>query len=292
MEVAWHMTKGFPQEFPDGVLRELGTAYGILDSSEPCLEAVLSKPDRIYVGDEFCPARMPDLHGLSRFIRFADKKELPLTLLTPVLTDPGIEHLIPLFDRVSRWNPASEVVINDLGVLFFLKKRYPDFQLSMGRLFNKGFKDPRLDLNKSRVSEKINGFLNDCSFNRENIQILAEGLGIKRVEQDLLPYADPASVGMSRLKTAVYLPFGYVTTGRVCFTAGLNPHTDNRFSLGAACSSPCAVHRMELKHPDLVFKLFQNGNTIFYLYTLTMIRFLLENARQKGFRLIFQGGLI
>jgi hypothetical protein len=292
MEVAWHIKKDDLNDFPDGLLKKLSVVNGESDALDPQLESVLSKPDRIYIGDEFCLTRMPDIKGLDEFILFADKKDLSLTLLTPVLTDQGIGQCAALFDRLYQWNSSAEVVVNDLGVLFFLKKNYPGFQLSMGRLFNKGFKDPRLENKDCKASGLMAGLLNDCSFNHENIQVLAQGLGVKGFEQDLLPYADPAGVGTSRLKTAVYLPFGYVTTGRACFTAGLNQNSDTRFSLNGHCSSPCERHCLELKSPNLAFKLFQNGNTIFYLYTLSMIRALLEKARQQKFRLVYQGGLI
>ncbi len=292
MKVAWHMTTNCFDDFPDGLLQELTIINKELNSSDPYFEEVLSKPNRIYIGDEFCPARMPDPQGVSKFITFAGKKDLSLTLLTPVLTDQGIEHCTGLFDRLKQWNSTTEVVVNDLGVLFFLKKNYPDFKLSMGRLFNKGFKDPRLEVKEIRVSEKMNGLLNDCSFNQKNIQVLAEGLDIQGLEQDLLPYADPIGVSTSRLKTAVYFPFGYVTTGRICFTSGLNHNSDTRFKITNCCSSPCVTQCLELKQSNLAFKLFQNGNAIFYLYTLSMIRSLLKKARQKGIRLVFQGGLL
>jgi len=292
MEVAWHITKDDLNDFPDGLLKKLGVVNEKLDALDPKLEAVLSNPRRIYVGDEFCLTRMPDIKGIAEFILFADKKDLALTLLTPVLTDQGIEHCTALFDRLYQWDSTTEVVVNDLGVLFFLKKNYPGFHLSMGRLFNKGFKDPRLGNEDRKASGLMAGLLNDCSFNHENIQVLAQSLGVQGFEQDLLPYADPAGVGTSRLKTAVYLPFGYVTTGRACFTAGLNQTSDTRFRLNGRCSLPCATHSLELKSPDLAFKLFQNGNTIFYLYTLSMIRTLLEKAQQQKIRLVYQGGLI
>jgi hypothetical protein len=292
MEVAWHMTKNYLNDFPDGLLKKLSVVNGELNVLDPQLEAVLSKPDRIYIGDEFCLTRMPNIKVFSEFITFADKKNLPLTILTPVMTNQGIEHCTELFDKIYQWNSDTEVVVNDIGVLFFLKKKYPDLKLSMGRLFNKGFKDPRLKNKDIPESGMLDGLLNDCSFNHENIQILAQGLGVQRFEQDLLPYADPAGIGMSRLKTAVYLPFGYVTTGRACFTTGLKQNPDSKFRLINYCSSPCATHCLELKSSNLAFKLFQNGNTIFYLYTLSMIRSLLEQARQHKFRLVFQGAIL
>ena len=292
MELSWHMTKNFDQNFPDGSVQDLSAIYGEISLKDLYLEEALSSPDRIYVGDEFCPTRLPDPPELSRFCESADRKNLPLTLLTPVLTDQGIEHCSPLFDRLNQWNPEAEVVVNDIGVLFFLKKNYPEFQLSMGRLFNKGFKDPRLKIRDLPSSKGMESILNDCSFDHQNFQALAENLGVHRLEQDLMPYADPGFTSLSRLKTTVYFPFGYVTTGRVCFTAGLNQKPDNRFRLAGKCSSPCTTQSLSLKHPSLAFKLFQKGNTIFYLYTLPMLRSLFKNARHQELRLVYQGGLL
>ena len=292
MEVAWHLTKNILHDFPDGCIQDICSIYGGVNCSDLHLEDLLSSLNRIYIGDEFCRNRLPDPGELSKICGFADRKKLSLTLLTPVLTDQGVEECKDLFDRFYHWNSSSEVVVNDLGVLFFLKKNYPGFQISMGRLFNKGFKDPRLEQTDIQAPGGMEGILNDCSFHHENIQVLAEDLGIQRFEQDLLPYADPDGLGNSRLRTAVYLPFGYVTTGRVCFSAGLNQGSDTRFRLANGCSSPCATHSLELKSSSLAFKLFQNGNTIFYLYTLSMIRSLLKKARKQKFRLVFQGGLL
>ncbi|SDU41058.1 hypothetical protein [Desulfobacula phenolica] len=292
MKVAWHMTRNSVKDFPHGFMQELNTIYAETSSEDLYWDEARSSLDRIYVGDEFCPTRLPTPQELSCLCGFTEQKNLSLTLLTPVLTDQGIEHCTPLFDRLNQWNPEAEVVVNDLGVLFFLKKQYPNFQLSMGRLFNRGFKDPRLKDKDFAASEEMGGLLNDCSFRHENLQVLAENLGVHRLEQDLLPYADPGFVTPSRLKTAVYFPFGYVTTGRVCFTAGLNQTPGNRFRLAGKCSSPCATQSLLLKHSNLAFKLFQNGNTIFYQYTPAMLRSLFENARHHGLRLVYQGGLL
>lgn len=65
---------------------------------------------------------MPNIKVFSEFITFADKKNLPLTILTPVMTNQGIEHCTGLFDKIYQWNSDTEVVVNDIGVLFFLKK--------------------------------------------------------------------------------------------------------------------------------------------------------------------------
>lgn len=292
MELAWHRVTKEMQDFPDDGFKKFISFYPGLKICDERLEEVLSRPARIYMGDEFCPARLPDRGELQGFFRMAEQKGLPLTLLTPVLTDPGIKACSGLFEHFSQWDPGAEVVVNDLGVLFYLKKKFPDFQLSMGRLFNKGFKDPRLEKKELLVSEETKAFLNDCSFQRENIQHLAGKLGIQRFEQDLLPHADPDGIGTSGLKTSVYFPFGYVTTGRVCLTAGIDKNPETMFGIINGCGSPCATLGLRLQHPKQPLELFQNGNTIFYSYTDSMIKSLFKNAESHGLRLVYQGGLL
>ncbi len=290
MEVAWHLVNKNGDDFPSKGFPRFASVYPELSAHG--LEEVFSNPEHIYVGDEFCPARLPTHHELSGFLGFADKKGLSLTLLTPVLTDQAIVACTELFDCLYQWNPSAEVVVNDLGVLFYLKKNYPDFQLSMGRLFNKGFKDPRLESKEMGMSNKAKEFLNHCSFKGKGMQTLAENLDIHRFEQDLLPHADPETLGVADFKTSVYFPLGYVTTGRACFTAGLVNNPNARFKFNNGCSSPCTSHGLKLKHPDGALELFQNGNTIFYLYTLSMMKGIFKKARSHGFRMVYQGALI
>ena len=290
--MAWHrITKG-RQYISDDGFQKMKSLYPGLKGRHDSLEEGLNKPARIYMGDEFCPARLPEGDELNKVFRTADQKGVPLTLLTPVLTDPGIKSCAGLFEKLKQWDPTTEVVVNDLGVLFYLKNRFPDFQLSLGRLFNKGFKDPRLEEKDLATAEETPAFLNDSSFQRKNIQHLAGTLGVQRLEQDLLPYADPDNIGTSSLETSIYFPFGYVTTGRVCLTAGLDKNPGARFQIIKDCSAPCGTRSLRLKHPGQSFDLYQNGNTIFYAYNASMITSLFKTAESLELRLVYQGGLI
>ena len=99
---------------------------------------------RLYIGDEFCIHRLPSIDELDAICQVAKGDFRGLTFLTPPLTDAGIDRCGPLFDILKDMDLGTEVVVNDWGVLLFLKEKYPSFQLSVGRLLNKGFKDPRL----------------------------------------------------------------------------------------------------------------------------------------------------
>jgi hypothetical protein len=248
--------------------------------------------NRIYVGDEFCSNRMPSLAEMKRFSCFAEEKNLNITLLTPVLTDDGIEKCSPLFEYLKRKYPDMEIVVNDLGVLFYLKRNYPLFRLSAGRVFNKGFKDPRLSENEasSFISEEADELLNYSTFDHPDFQKKMAELSVIRLERDLLPYGDDiGELSGSGLNTSVYFPFGYVTTGRVCWMASFRQKPGKRFVIPVKCSRPCNEMTLKLKHKNFSFPLIQNGNTIFYLYSPSMLRCLMKRADEENLRLVYQG---
>jgi hypothetical protein len=294
MEIARHWVGGGTGNESALPWENLKAFFSERDFHRQDIEDIMSQPDRIYIGDEFCPKRLPDVKSLKNQLKAADQKGLPVTFLTPVLTDGGIKAWGKLFDTFHQWDRAAEVVVNDLGVLLYLKQTFPGFSLSMGRLFNKGFKDPRL-YKKNITPAAAATCFNDCSFQHANMRGLAKSLGIQRFEQDLFPHADPdpdaLAMNGSDLDVSVYFPFGYVTTGRACMTAGMNGRADAKFNFSAGCHTPCTTHRFKLSHPGNGPDLLQNGNTIFYPYTASMLRHLLKTAETHGLRLVWQGGL-
>lgn len=281
---------------------ELISFFGGIDFQGDVWEKQLKSPDRLYIGDEFCPIRKPDLVEIKGICRFARESHMGLTLLTPILTEPWLDKYISVFECLKTEFSGAEIVVNDLGVLFFLGAQYPEFHLSLGRLLNKGFKDPRLSLSDIETPEKTKALLSDCTFDHPEFQQMAVSQGVTRLERDLLPYADRIFDTASELNTSCYFPFGYVTTGRVCWTATLNrasakgkaggENPGGKFIPLKGCPRPCDSLPLELKHESLSFKLFQSGNTIFYLYTLPMLTALLKKAETENIRLVYQGGLL
>ena len=121
---------------------------------------------RIYTGDEFCANRLPSLTELNKVCELAEDRNLELTFLIPYLTDWGQETCSRLLDALYEKNPSTEVVVNDWGTLVYVQNKYPSFKLALGRLLNKGFKDPRLQ-NVDDVfllSEELAELLNTGTF--------------------------------------------------------------------------------------------------------------------------------
>ncbi|UCF56808.1 MAG: hypothetical protein JSW15_12185 [Deltaproteobacteria bacterium] len=292
MELAFHLRDPGQVEKLNEFPRHLLDFYdGVSLREKDWIEGIPQSLDRIYIGDEFCFNRLPSLGELDRLYQFAEKKGLGVTFLTPPLTDEGLERSTPLLDYLKERDPRTEVVVNDWGVLSFLNERYPLFQLAIGRLLNKGFKDPRLlDANEASLfSEETEELLNNSTFDSVDFQEKMLELKVTRLERDLLPYGEHKIESHPQLETSIYFPFGYITTGRVCWIASFKQSAKEKFAPLMRCARFCNALTLKLNSDKFSFQLFQGGNTVFYLYTPSMLDSLIKGAKRKNFRLVYQG---
>jgi hypothetical protein len=234
---------------------------------------------------------MPQPAEIEAYCSLSNDHGTEVTLLTPVLTDEELDRCTPLFDALAERMPHAEIVINDWGVLSLLKTMYPSFRLAAGRVLNKAFKDPRLDLAGVHFAsdDALRGVLSQTTFARPEFKSLAQRMGIERLESDLLPYGDRETTEECGLMRSIYFPFGYITSGRVCWIASFAQPPSKKFVPAKACTGLCRQLMLELHGGEFQFRVFQNGNTLFYLYTPPMMRDLLERASQGSIRLVLQG---
>jgi hypothetical protein len=246
---------------------------------------------RIYAGDEFCFHRLPTVDQMRRCCRFAEKHDANVTFLTPPMTNRHLKECASLFACLESDCPNAEVVVNDPGVLLYLKKNYPGLRPAAGRLFNKGFKDPRFTFpaDAGLMSEAMRQALDDSTFNHEAFLDHLFKLGVSRIEQDIMPYASGINRRDRKMEVSVYFPFGYVTTGRICQVASETMRGREKFLISARCAGSCNHRTLELTHESFRFTLFQNGNTIYYLYPPAMLKDLFDKAADNSYRLVYQG---
>jgi hypothetical protein len=289
MKLALHLRK-IPHNHPlPDIPGHLRSCYDEADSDFQLVSETVSPVERIYVGDEFCRFRLPAPKELARFCRFSIERKLGLTLLMPVLTDAWLDHCTALFESLAKWYPEAEVVANDIGTILFLQKNHPGFHLSMGRLFNKGFKDPRLSSNDMDLTPEIKTLLSESTFDQVAFGEVMARLKVKGLERDLLPHGEGVAKSSTAYQTAYYFPFGYVTTGRVCRTATFGKKAGCDFAMVQKCSKPCNGLSFRLKNDAVSLDLIQSGNTVFYLYPLTSLMGFVEKAAEENHRLIYQG---
>lgn len=245
---------------------------------------------RIYVGDEFCPHRLPTLQELLAFGAWAEDHRLPITLLTPVMTDGELQRCIPLVEGFYRGHPDAEVVVNDWGVLHSFRDRYPGLRLSAGRVFNKAFKDPRgTGPGKSPArSVSMREVLAYSTFQQPEFRRIMTELGVSRFERDLLPYETLERSDSPGFASSIYFPWGYVTTGRVCWVSSFRGKVSDRFLPPKACPKPCKDFSLSLTHGSCGLEIVQNGNTVYYHYSHEMLQGLLRATADSSVRLVYQ----
>jgi hypothetical protein len=246
---------------------------------------------RVYVGDEFCIHRLPDPADLEVVTRKVSGKGWNITLLTPPATDEGLEKCSRLFRSLEPHAPATEVVANDWGVLSLLEEDHPSLPAAAGRLLNKGFKDPRLvnPDGAAETSEDAGELLNGCTFDSPALQTKLREMNIQRVERDLLPYGKPQLEGVNEIGTSIYFPFGYVSTGRVCWVASFKSPEGKKFTPLRSCHGECDGLLLEMGGADSSFRMFEGGNTVFYLYPSSVFGAFAAGSYSENVRLVYQG---
>ena len=162
--------------------------------------------DRVYLGNEFCDRLIPGHSQIETTIYRICATGLQLSLVTPVVSDDSLLRLRHALDLLPE---ASEVIVNDWGVLRMLTNEYQHLEPVAGRQICKMIKDPRLPSKQWSDLYKP-GFQGDL------FQDFLSKFKIRRIELDVPPFADDEFFRPARLLQSAYVRHGYVTRGRVC----------------------------------------------------------------------------
>jgi hypothetical protein len=248
---------------------------------------------RCAFGTEFCENLLPEPEALEATVARARDRGLAFTLLTPYVSDRGIARLKRLFALV---DDGAEVAFNDWGVLNVLRRDFPCLVPVQGRLLNKSLRDPRVMgvYGESSTPNSSLVVLERSNLDCASYTNLLAHLGVSAVEMDCLPQGTDLSFADRGVRVSVYLPFGFVSTSRVCMAAGLHYRKPDKFQPGAPCHHECQTHLVEYTYTNSPFanrdqKFYLKGNSYFYLPSEAMLRGLADQA-QSGCvsRLIYQ----
>jgi hypothetical protein len=234
-----------PRELCDAALWEL------------CPDAPLTA---LYFGSEFCQELLPGIREAAAFCAHCAEHGLEAVLLTPLVTHRGLGRLSRLLGGLARrgWFPA--VVFNDWGVLQLLRTAQPALPRRMGRLMNRGLRDPRLDM-------KPMGPAGENTGRGADIRKLASSLGVTAVESDADLDPGYLGTGADGLQRALHVPYTFISSGRNCLEkAAATPAGKGLFTQGltAGCNAPCrGVYRQENRQ-DTQKRMWRAGNTLFF----------------------------
>jgi hypothetical protein len=141
----------------------------------------------------------------------------------------------------------------------------------------------------AQFSAETTELFNTCTFDSVEFMAKIRELNVTRLERDLLPFGEPEIKPPGGLQASVYFPFGYITTGRVCWMKSFANSDGRKFSISNGCRRTCNQISLKLDRAKTDLQLFQAGNTILYLYAPSKLAALMEQAKTQELRLVYQG---
>jgi hypothetical protein len=200
---------------------------------------------RLYIGDEFCERRMPSSGELKTLRSHASAAGLPVTLLTPYLSEKGIGVFEELLSGLAS-GAGSEVVINDWGALKAAGSFLSD-GIVLGRLLVSSY------LTKTAAS----------SLFPEPFLDFLESRNIRRLEFNAPEHLAAARPQLARrgFKAHLYWPYAYATTSRCCSAA--SGYVACVTDPGQPCAHECAHSVAVMRRGPGARPFYVRGNAYF-----------------------------
>jgi len=222
---------------------------------------------RIYFGNEFCQRLIPSSQEVDRVMDFAHEHAISFSLVTPYVTNEGLEQWRSVIEHVAARNPRTEVIFNDWGVFRIIRDSAQGLQPILGRLMTKIKRGPRLMKVIDKLPPDALKHLQSTNLDVEAYRSFLVDQGITRVELDY-PLQDIRTSGIgSAIHLSLYIPFVYVTTTRFCLSASCDVPEKKGMVGIFPCKKECQKYTFTLDNPVMDTSLIRKGNTIFYRNT-------------------------
>ena len=172
-------------------------------------------PERLYIGNQFCPHLIPDWEKLKELLDKAEREHLSITLMFSYLREERIADTRKLLDQIAAWCDRAqtriEIIAGDWGMLSLICERKTWFEPVPGVLLNKRRKDPRV-----RYKIGVSGEHEPPAENALNSSFyrayLKKAYGITRFEQESCGYCIQLPEG----KNSIHFPFYQTNTSQYC----------------------------------------------------------------------------
>ncbi|MNN44967.1 hypothetical protein D3C81_1592780 [compost metagenome] len=220
---------------------------------------------------------------LNKAVGHARNLNLRIALLTPIASPQVIRNLGDLLPSLP---DGSEVIVNDWGVAYFVKERFPALRLVAGRILCRMLKDPRL----GRTN-----LIAQCDFDPGSLRTMFTRLGVYRMEIDVPLAVNSNTFSTLPMYTSVHVPFSCVAKGRMCRIGSLALQGTERFAVGGKCRKECLKVSSRLERPSTgdTFNMYQLGNSIISRHSREMLGLVMAAVEQGQIsRLVVPGEAI
>ena len=145
---------------------------------------------RIYIGGEFCFRLFPDFNKIQQLIKIVLENGLDYSIITPPLFQDDYLKFIKKIDRLIECYGQIEVIVNDMGLLYYLRNKKID-----------------------RVAGRAISHLGES----EGGRVFLKSMGIGLIESDDLYSLNGKDFGIS-----LYYPYRFMQTTRNCIISSLH----------------------------------------------------------------------
>lgn len=227
----------------------------------------IKKVDRIYFGDSFCQNLIPEKQVLLETYKLISDNNVKFTLNTPYVTDEALKKVLTNIETLYKYNNNFEVVFNDWGVFYEIKKTFPDIKLVLGRLLTKQRTDPNAlkiitntqekkdNIIPKKVPKSLYKHFRGSIVNDKIFQGYLIENNIERVELEYLVW-DMKIHLPKNISATVYYPYAHITTTRNCGILNM---------VYTKCNKMCRDIKIEYpSDSDHPFSYIVIGNTVYY----------------------------
>jgi hypothetical protein len=251
---------------------------------------------RLYFGTEFCERLIPRESDVRRACDVAAARHLAFSYLTPYVTDRGLARMRPALEYLaSRRDDRIEVVVNDWGTLRLLRREFPALRPVLGRLMNRMLRDPRIAgaLVRGDAPEDARRALRQSGLTAGIYRRFIGSFGVTMVEFDHVVQGLEMDFRQLGVGAALYIPYGYVATGRVCMIGAVSLPTNQSFDVASPCRRECRRHTLSFVAPDSPFDrgqtFLQRGTTHFYAQDAASVMSAARMVERLGIsRIVYQ----
>ena len=228
------------------------------------------KQKHIYFGSEFCEKKLFSLKDLKFIVSKKNKQQV--TLVFPYLTQQYLDKVKDMLSFINKNNDIfCEIVFNDWGLFYFLRKKYPNIKLVLGRLLTKQKSDPffydvfsnkqKISYSKDnifipkKVSKETKEYFSQTLINSKIFQRFMLENNIVRVEIDNVNWEMNINLP-KQIKASIYYPYVKITTTRFCTYLNMLKNKN--------CTKHCEQLSIELKKYRVPYNYVIRGNTVNY----------------------------
>ena len=213
--------------------------HEIKDINAEFIDSINEKPiTMVYFGSEFCQNAMPQERDIDSVINWCNTKGIKLCIYFPPLNDDGISRANSILSIID--GTDVEISVNEIGILELIKEKGYKIVTSLGRTFDKTYRDARFNRYDLDVYCNSEGkrFFQNMPYTSSYYQKFMDSYSVSGVEIDY-PLHGKIVTEQKDFGIVSYFPYGVFSTGRTCLFGHFYADRDGKTPYINQCSQYC-----------------------------------------------------